>query len=86
MLGKIEEKRALEDEMSGWHHQCNGRELGQTSGDGRMGRSGVLQYMGLQIVGLDRPTEQQPDIFCPNYTQGTPSINNCGGANQSISF
>ena len=35
MLGKIEEKRALEDEMSGWHHQCNGRELGQTSGDGR---------------------------------------------------
>ena len=23
-----------EDEMAGWHHQCNGREIGQTSGDG----------------------------------------------------
>ena len=20
--------------MAGWHHQCNGHELGQTSGDG----------------------------------------------------
>ena len=23
-----------EDEMAGWHHQCNGHELEQTSGDG----------------------------------------------------
>ena len=23
----------LEDEMAGWHHSCNGRELGQTLGD-----------------------------------------------------
>ena len=22
-----------EDEMARWHHQCNGHELGQTSGD-----------------------------------------------------
>ena len=28
------EKRASEDEMAGWHHWCNGHELGQTSGDG----------------------------------------------------
>ena len=28
------EKRASEDEMAGWHHQCNGHELGQTSGGG----------------------------------------------------
>jgi len=28
------EKRASEDEMIGWHHQCNGHELGQTLGDG----------------------------------------------------
>ena len=28
------EKRASEDEMTGWHHQCNGHERGQTSGDG----------------------------------------------------
>ena len=27
------EKRASEDEMVGWHHQCNGHEFGQTSGD-----------------------------------------------------
>ena len=23
-----------EDQMFGWHHQCNGHELGQTPGDG----------------------------------------------------
>ena len=23
-------KRASEDEIAGWHHQCNGHELGQT--------------------------------------------------------
>ena len=28
------EKRVSEDEMAGWHHQCNGYEFGQTSGDG----------------------------------------------------
>ena len=28
------EKRALEDEMAGWHHQCNMHELRQTLGDG----------------------------------------------------
>ena len=27
------EKRASEDEMAGWHHQCNETELGQTLGD-----------------------------------------------------
>ena len=34
------EKRASEDEMAGWHHQCNGHELGQTSGDGE-GQGGL---------------------------------------------
>ena len=28
------EKRVTEDEMAGWHHQCNGNELGQIPGDG----------------------------------------------------
>ena len=28
------EKRSSEDEMAGWHHQCNGHVLGQTLGDG----------------------------------------------------
>ena len=42
MLGKKgqEEKGTTEDEMAGWHHQCNGYELGQTSGDGE-GQGGL---------------------------------------------
>ena len=35
-----QEKRVSEDEMGGWHHQCNGHKLGQTLGDG--GRQGGL--------------------------------------------
>ena len=27
------EKSVSEDEMAGWHHPCNGHELGQTLGD-----------------------------------------------------
>ena len=34
------EKRASEDEMAGWHHWCNGHELGQTLGDGE-GQGGL---------------------------------------------
>ena len=52
--------RASEDEMAGWHHQCNGCELGQTLGDGwRTRRPGMLQPMGLQRAGHDWETEQQ---------------------------
>ena len=35
------EKRVSEDEMAGWHHRCNERELGQTLGDGE-GQGGVV--------------------------------------------
>ena len=35
-----------EDEIDGWHHQCNGHELGQTSGDGETERPRVLHSMG----------------------------------------
>ena len=44
MLGKTEkqkEKRASEDEMAGWHHQCNEHDLGQTPGDGE-GQGGLV--------------------------------------------
>ena len=37
MLRKIEgmkEKRMSEDEMAGWHHQCNGHEFEQALGVG----------------------------------------------------
>ena len=33
MLGKIEEKGAIEDEMVGWHHCLNGHEFEETQGD-----------------------------------------------------
>ena len=29
-----QKKRAIEDEMVGWHHRLNGHELGQTPRDG----------------------------------------------------
>ena len=35
MLGKIEgRRRRQQDEMVGWHHQLDGHELEQASGDG----------------------------------------------------
>ena len=47
MLGKIEEeKRVSEDEMAGWHHQCNGRELGKTLGDDE-GQGGLACCQGV---------------------------------------
>ena len=36
-----EEKRASENEMAGWHHQCNEHELGKTQGDGD-GQGGLV--------------------------------------------
>ena len=36
-------KRVPEDEMAGWHHQCNGHELGQTLGGGE-GQGRLLCY------------------------------------------
>ena len=50
LIGKIpdagkdwgqKEKRASVDEMAGWHHRCNGHELGQTLGDG-VGQGGLV--------------------------------------------
>ena len=35
------QKRASEDKMAGWHHWCNGHELGQTPGDGK-GQGGLV--------------------------------------------
>ena len=52
-----QEKRVSEDEMVGWHHRCNGHELGQTSGDGEGQRPGMLQSMRSQRVGHSWVTE-----------------------------
>ena len=48
LIGKVpnagkdwgQEKRSSEDEMTGWHHWCNGHELGKISGDGE-GQGGL---------------------------------------------
>ena len=46
--------------MAEWHHQYNGHELGQASGDGEeQGGPGVLQSMWSQRVRHDWATEQQ---------------------------
>ena len=40
------EKRVSEDEMAGWHHRCNGHELGWTLGDGE-GQGGLACCQGV---------------------------------------
>ena len=54
-------KRASEDEMTVWHHQCNEHKLGQNSGDGMGQRPGMLQSMGSQGVGYNWVTEQKQE-------------------------
>ena len=49
--------------MAVWHYQCNGHELGQTSGDGEGQRGlGMLQSMRLQGVGHDWVTENSGQV------------------------
>ena len=38
-----QKKRAIEDEMVGWHHRLNGHELGQTPRDGEQ-QAGLACY------------------------------------------
>ena len=58
--------RVSEDEMAGWHHRCNGRELGLTleDGEGQESRSmgSMLQSMGSQRVRHDWATENNNSI------------------------
>ena len=53
------EKRASEEEMAGWHHRCNGCELGQTLADGE-GQGGLARCSPWgRRVGHDLVTKQQ---------------------------
>ena len=53
-----EEKGTTEDEMVGWHHQCNGRWVWVGSGSWWWTRKpGMLKSMGSQRVGQDWATE-----------------------------
>ena len=59
------EKRVSEDEMAGWHHWCNGHELGQTSGDGEgPGGLACCSPWGHR-VGHDWATEQKRTTCLP---------------------
>ena len=48
--------------MAGWHHQCNGHELGQTSGDAE-GQGGLVCCSPCpKELDMDWATEQQQQI------------------------
>ena len=62
MLRKIEGRGRIglsEDEMAGSYHQCNGHELGRTSGDGEGQRGLVCCSPRGCTVGHNWATEQQ---------------------------
>ena len=52
-----DKKGTIEDEMAGWHHQLDGHICVNSGSWWWTGRPGVLQFMGLQIVGHDWATE-----------------------------
>ena len=52
-----EEKRAMEDEMAGWHHWFNGLEFEQTGRWWRTGKPSLLQSMGSRRVGQNWANE-----------------------------
>ena len=49
--------------MSGGHHQLNGHEFEQTTGDGERRKLGMLQFMGSQRVRYNLGIEQQHGVF-----------------------
>ena len=55
-----------EDKMAGWHHQCNGHELGQTPGDDEGQTAWCVTSIGSQRVENDWATEQQQDKISSN--------------------
>ena len=52
-----QEKEVTEDEMVGWHHRLNGQVWVDCGSWWWTGRPGMLQSIGLQIVGHDYVTE-----------------------------
>ena len=77
------EKRVSEDEMGGWHHQCNGHELGQTLGDGE-GQGGLVccspwSCKELDMTGqLKRRRQWLPTpVLLPGKSQGRRSLVDC---------
>ena len=76
-----QEKRVSEDEMTGWHHWCNGHELGQTprGGEGR----GDLAYVRLQRVGHNWQLNNNKymEFSFPNLGREAEVAGSCLGSN-----
>ena len=65
--------RASEDEMAGWHKQCNGYELGQTPRDGE-GQGGLACYSpwGCKESDTIRDIRRVIGCQCPVQILGGP--------------
>ena len=55
--------------MAGWHHQCNGHELGQTSGDGE-GQGGLVCCSPWDHKELETTEQQQIMLLAWSTFQG----------------
>ena len=60
----------IEDEMIGWHHQLNGREFEQTSGDGR----GQRRLACCTRDGQELATKQQYILSSKGFGKMKPII------------
>ena len=73
LIGKVpdarkdwgQKKRGTEDEMLGWHHQCNGHELGQTSGDGegQRGLASCRPWCGKELDTTEQLNNNKVSLF-----------------------
>ena len=58
--------------MAGWHHQSNGHELGQTSGDGE-GQRGLVCFSPWghkesdMAERLNYNSSEHPETYCPKH-------------------
>ena len=51
----------IKDKMVGWHHQLNGHEFEQTSGDSEgQGSLGVQQSMGCKELDIEQLNNNKP--------------------------
>ena len=74
------EKRASETETAGWHHWCNGHELGQKSGDGE-GQGGLACYSPWGCKKLDTTGQLNNKSHCGEENEDflkTKNITNIG--------
>ena len=61
-----------EDEMVGWHHQCNGHEFEQTPGDGE-GQGSLACCTSWGHEESDMTTEQQEELLVAKDSSKKPN-------------